>query len=383
MYLNLKGIFLGVLVLTSLFSAESRASAESSVIEDFNSYLRLVKSSQPVVSSMTLSEDEGDFSSSMAALMIEEDEKYEPTSKSFDVCGSASEVIRALWGIQRVVERLLEERHNFKTFKEVARSLKRFGDEISTPTFWEGMGRVYLNTSFVDYSGENHWQAWVRSYKGSFTIWKVDVLGWLLYPVRYTAMRCKDDWKYNPFVFYLQAHAATYGNSYARMEVICFLKGRSGDDRENGIDILNTSTSIAIRSPFNKDFVREQSDMNRLLWAAFADNHFKHGYYYVPREKLKEIFEVEEQVLSSIEIPTAESQYYLGLALLNSGKKDGAEKVLKISMERGCADAHRILSTRFSEQGFSIFTREKTSSSSIDTESIIMDTYREIFNIEI
>jgi len=356
-------------------------------VDEFNGHLDSLRiyATASAMASLRMGEEDEKLSS----LSVTHESKIEPISKA---SADAADMIKGtLWQVQRGIEKLLEENHPFETFKAVVHSLKRFGDEIENPDFWAMAGQIYLETeidlSVKGYEGENHWKTWFRIHfsgtKTPIVPGKEDVLGCLLYPVRFTVYHCRDNWKCNTLLFYLQANSASYGNAYARLGVIDFLKRRAGDDEEEfGSDILNTSTSPAIVSPFDKAFVREKNDMNRFLWAAFADNHFKRGYHYVPDDKVSDCLGEDIKVLQQMTINTPESEYRLGIKLLGIDDLVGAELALRRSMERGFLDAHRVLYARFDREKYKGFVEEKIYYL-VDSETILIDTYKEVFGIEI
>ena len=351
-------------------------------VDEFNGHLDSLRvyATASAMASLRMGEEDEKLSS----LSVTHESKIEPIAEAPD------RIEETLWHVQRGIEKLLEENHPFETFKAVVHSLKRFGDEIENPDFWAMAGQVYLETE-IDlrvrgYEGENHWQTWFRMHfsgtKTPIVPGKEDVLGCLLYPVRHTTMHCKDVWKCNPLVFYQQSHSANYGNSYARIKVVDFLKARRVDDEEEGIDVLNTSSSMALRSPFNESFVAD-SDMNKLLWASFADNHFKYGLYFIPADQVVSTWQREASVLRNIKHPTGESLFYLAQCLLNINNESDAISLFIESASRGFEESKVYLSSLSHGSG-SFFTIPETKFFELSLEKeVIYSVYKDIFGLKI
>ena len=354
-------------------------------VDEFNGHLDSLRvyATASAMASLRMGEEDEKLSS----LSVTHESKIEPIAKSS--AEAPDRIEENLWHVQRGIEKLLEENHPFETFKAVVHSLKRFGDEIENPGFWAMAGQVYLETEIdlrvKGYEGENHWQTWFRIHFSGAEVFlsprKEDVLGCLLYPVRHTTMHCMDVWKYNPFVFYLQAHSANYGNVYAIMRAQEFIQRRKSTDKEAGIHMRGID-SILLKDPFSVWFNKNANDVSRLLWIRYAGNYLKHGSLYLTREEMPESLKKEATILEEIKNPTAEVEYYLGLKLLDAGDEDKAEVFLKRAMERGFIDAHEILSARLSKKGYGPFARKEFSFEELDIEKIVMDTYREVLNIE-
>ena len=276
---------------------------------------------------------------------------------------------RALWGIQRGIEQLLDDSADSTTVSSVVNALERFGQEIDDSEFWKGASKVY-SENFPDAS--KHWQEWFKSHipdyyynstdsyvldekiekeKGAeacFQFSKKDILGCLLYPVKYTFVHNSDDWECNKFVLYLQGRSALQGDLYARARIQSLRKGESDEYAQEKFSI--TAEDLSRLKPIPDDFYRDESGLTRLVWVVFGGNETKHGKTYIPRKEVRSALEMEKDVLMSIrERKTAESNYFLAVTLLNLGKKEEARTVLSLSATEGFGNAIRLLKIRFPE----------------------------------
>ncbi len=285
-------------------------------------------------------------------------------------------MIGAFWGIQRGIEKLMEEEHSFETFTGVVRTIKAFGEEMSPVDFWKLAKHIYMTTEITPkpYEGENHWQSWFRMHEGpSFTGTREDILGCLLYPVRYTFTHYMNEWQLNPFVFYLQAHSASYGNAYARVKTTAYLKIFADNEDCMETKILQ-SKLLAVTSPFNSSF-NIDSDMNKLLWAAFANSMEMYQCAYTPRETDELIWPQATEVLQQIKIKTGEVLYFLAECLNHIGQR---EKAIEFWEESGRSGFRESLSILRKER--LVTTRSNFLES---TTEMMYTAYEEVFGVEV
>lgn len=285
-------------------------------------------------------------------------------------------IVGAFWGIQRGIEKLMDEEHSFEAFMGVVHTIKAFDEETRSVEFWKLAKHVYMTTEIEPkpYAGENHWQLWFRMHEGpSFRGTREDILGCLLYPVRHTFTHCMNEWQLNPFVFYLQAHSASYGNAYARVHTIAYLKIFADDEDCTETKIL-ASKLLAVTSPFNSSF-NIDSDMNKLLWAAFAGGMEMYQCVYKPRETDELIWPQATEVLQQIRIKTGEVLYFLAECLNRIDQKVRAIELWRQSADSGFGESLSIL-----RKERLVITRSNFLE---NTTEMKYTAYEEVFGIEV
>jgi hypothetical protein len=324
------------------------ASEENPLVEEIRGYLLTLKT-------ISVEEDVG-------ALSLKE------ASEKADKESTDPHIVKAFWDVQRGIERLMDEEHSFETFKGVVHAVKAFGDEPLSSEFWTLAKHIYTTTEITPkpYDGENHWQSWFKMHNGpSFKGTRDDILGCLLYPVRYTFTHYINKWRLNPFVFYLQAHSASYGNPYARVKTIDYLKTFADNENCTETKILESGL-LAITSPFNSSFDID-SDMNKLLWAAFAGGMEMYQCVYKPRETEELVWPQAAEILQQTRIQNGEVLYFLARCFSHMDQKEKAIELRKQSAILGFKES----------EGKHILLEL------VNDADIEYATYKEVFGVEI
>ncbi|MBM3611006.1 MAG: hypothetical protein FJX18_05750 [Alphaproteobacteria bacterium] len=126
------------------------------------------------------------------------------------------------------------------------------------------------------------------------------------------------------------------------------------------------SKLLAVTSPFNGSF-NIDSDINKLLWAAFAGGIERYECVYKPRKTDGLIWPQATEVLEQIRIKTGEVLYFLAECLNRTNQKAKAIEFWEESVRLG----------------FKQSERKEGPVELVNDDNIEYATYKEVFGVEV
>ena len=304
-----------------------------------------------------------ELSKSMAAMSIE------PAAESL------KKQKEALLNLPTMVNRSVKTM-NFTQAKLFAEELFTFGESLDG-SLWKLAYDTYMEEAPASLKP---WHAWVQSQEGVLKPTREDILSCIMCPILHTAQHTSDVWENNPIVMLWFSYASNLGNPYAEAHLKKFMKRRSADDRDLFEDNAHRESiaKFSNNTPVNEDsFDPKKSSMNKLLFHQFGSTKKKYGVEYVKQSAVREARESEIRLLETIEQPTAETLYCIGMLYLQLDSPE-AEDYLRRASDSQSIDAQKALHERWPER----YTFDPPAMKSLeDEDAVVYHIYKEVLKI--